>query len=300
MRARGKVLLTGASGQIGWFAIPRLISAGFAVIAVSRKGQPDGYPVIDGVEWLTQTEAVRVCGECRYLLSAGPMGVAKTFLAQGVHFHTAVIFSSSSVVTKRESANVTEKTQMQELLALEKTLLAMAENSTEKSAGLKLVIFRPTLVYGCGLDTNISRLANWIHRWGFIPVNGRAAGLRQPVHADDLAVVAVAAMQCENRLPGILPLAGGSTLSYSEMVNSIFAAMGRPPRVLRLPQWLFGLFAQALQVLNPASGINSEMVKRQAIDLIFDDRQARELLNYKPRQFEPASSDFSLPDFDTF
>jgi hypothetical protein len=39
------------------------------------------------------------------------------------------------------------------------------------------------------------------------------------------------------------------------------------------------------------------MVKRQNVDLVFDDREARELLGYDPRPFAPAESDFSIPEF---
>ncbi len=159
------------------------------------------------------------------------------------------------------------------------------------------MIFRPTLIYGCGLDTNISRLANWIDRLGFIPINGKAAGLRQPVHAEDLATVALTALHCNDDLPGVLNLTGGSTLSYSDMVEQVFAALGKPARLLRLPQWLFVLLANFVSTFKPAGGINSEMVRRQQLDLVFDDRQARELLNYKPRAFAPVRQDFHLPDF---
>ena len=48
------VLVTGASGQIGVFVIPRLLAAGFTVAAVSRKGKPAGYPAFEQVEWLTE------------------------------------------------------------------------------------------------------------------------------------------------------------------------------------------------------------------------------------------------------
>jgi nucleoside-diphosphate-sugar epimerase len=177
---------------------------------------------------------------------------------------------------------------MQDMLISENALGSIATNRS-----LRLVILRPTMIYGCGLDTNISRLASWIHRFGFIPVNGKASGLRQPVHADDLAAVALTALQETKTLPGSLVLAGSSTLSYAEMVGRIFAALGKPVRLLRLPQWLFILLVK----LRPGSSINSEMVRRQGDDLVFDDRQARELLAYRPRPFEPSEKDFSLPEF---
>jgi nucleoside-diphosphate-sugar epimerase len=292
IRAPG-VLLTGASSQIGVFVIPRLLAAGFRVFAVSRKGKPAAYPRFAQVEWLNETDALEAAKNCQYLLSAGPLNLAKKFLQTCGQFKTAVVFSSSSVETKQQSGNSAERDQIRDMLSLESGLQAIS-----KSRGLKLVIFRPTLIYGCGLDTNISRLASWVCRFGFLPVNGRAAGLRQPVHADDLAKVAVTAILSDHDLPRVMNLSGGDTLSYSDMVSKIFVAVGKPVRLLHLPQWLFALLADVVNTIKPTAGINSEMVRRQRLDLVFEDRQARELLNYNPRPFAPLAKDFSLPVFE--
>lgn len=287
------VLLTGASSQIGVFVIPRLVHAGFRVLAVSRKGKPDGFPSFDNVEWLKVNEALDALESCQYLLSTGPLDLAHTCLSSSKHFQKAVVFSSSSVETKQRSGNRAERSQIQDMLVVESKLKSVAENF-----GSKLVIFRPTLIYGCGLDTNISRLAAWINRFGFMPVNGNATGLRQPVHADDLAKAAVTAMLSEDDLPWVMNLCGGETLSYSDMVCRIFAASGKPPRMVRLPQWLFVLLVKLAGLFKSGGDINSEMVRRQWIDLVFDDQQARQLLNYDPRPFSPLARDFSLPDFE--
>lgn len=286
-----RVLLTGASSQIGVFAIPRLLRAGFGVLAVSRKGAPEGFPVFERVDWLNEAQAALAYQGCQYLLSCGPMQLARNFLETGHKFQTVVVFSSSSVETKQKSTIPAETRQVENMLRLESELRSNTENR-----GIKLVIFRPTLIYGCGLDTNISRLAGWIRRFGFMPLNGPAQGLRQPVHADDLASVAITALLSKTSLPCVLTLAGGETLSYSEMVSEIFTSLKKPVRLLRLPEWLFVALVCLANIFGMGSGINREMVKRQRHDLVFDDQQARGLLNYEPRPFAPAEEDFSLPD----
>ena len=286
------VLLLGASSQIGVFAIPQLLLAGFRVLAVSRKGRPEGFPDFEPVDWLNEADAIQAAQTCQYLLSAGPLELAKKILTTGTHFQTAVIFSSSSVETKQRSFNSAERNQVQDMLCLESDIQVMA-----KSSGLKLVIFRPTLIYGCGLDTNISRLANWIGRYGFMPVNGKAAGLRQPVHANDLASVAITALLSKDALPNVMFLTGGDTVSYSDMIKRIFTAMEKPAKLIRLPEWLFVLLVGFAGISKISKGLNIEMVKRQRLDLVFDDRKARELLNYNPRPFAPTREDFSLPKF---
>lgn len=285
------VLVTGASSQIGFFALPRLVAAGYRVLALSRAGKPRNYPDLEQLEWLTDIHEVRADEHCETLLSAGPLELAQQILSAGKQYRSAVIFSSSSVISKQKSADPAERKQIQGMLSLESEL-----ESIGTSRALKLVILRPTMIYGCGLDTNISRLAGWIHRFGFMPVNGKASGLRKPVHADDLAAAAVAALLSKDPLPRSLFLAGGSTLSYADMVCRIFSALDKPARLLHLPQWLFVLLVSLSRAFNPALGINSEMVRRQAIDLVFDDRQARELLAYKPRPFAPSAKDFTVPE----
>lgn len=290
---RSELLLTGASSQIGVFVIPRLIQAGFKVLAVSRKGKPEDYPHFEQVRWLNESEAHDAARNCRFLLSAGPMDLGLRLLMSNTCIQNIVVFSSSSARSKRESANQAEREQIDNILVLESKLRLTAENR-----GSRLVIFRPTLIYGCGLDTNISRLAAWIQRFGWLPVNGKASGQRQPVHADDLASAAVAALLSEVDLPSVMFLTGGDVLSYSNMVRRIFASLGKQQRLIRLPQWFFVSTVKLLSVLKVFGDINSEMVRRQNTDLVFDDCEARKLLAYKPRPFAPTESDYSLPDFE--
>jgi hypothetical protein len=42
--------------------------------------------------------------------------------------------------------------------------------------------------------------------------------------------------------------------------------------------------------------INIEMVRRQAMDMVFDDTVLRKVLDYRPRQFEPGRADFQIPE----
>ena len=78
--ARPVVLLTGASSQIGVFAIPRLVEAGYRVFAVTRTGRPAGYPSFEQVNWLSESDALKDIENCQFLLSAGPLELAAKFL----------------------------------------------------------------------------------------------------------------------------------------------------------------------------------------------------------------------------
>ena len=285
-----KILLSGASSQIGVFAIPRLLAEGFEVVAVSRQKKPAYMPDSDQLTWCGLEQAFQTYSSFDFLLSAGPMELALKVLRHDPGIKRAVIFSSSSVVAKRESEDTAERLQMQQMLAHESELESFARQN-----GIKLTIFRPTLIYGCGLDSNVSRLARFIGRFSLMLVNGKATGLRQPVHAEDLAIAAILALKTESELPEKMLLTGGSTISYTDMLNAIFEALGKSVRIWPIPAWLLIPAVRLLTVIGLNAGVSVAMVKRQTQDLQYDGQQARQLLGFQPRPFAPEKKDFELP-----
>jgi nucleoside-diphosphate-sugar epimerase len=151
--------------------------------------------------------------------------------------------------------------------------------------GVAWTLLRPTLIYLEGRDRNVSRLAGLIRRLGVLPLAGRGYGLRQPVHAEDLALGALAALAQPATHGRAYDLPGGETLSYREMVLRIFQALGRRPRVLALPPalWAFG-FALARLFL---PGTTAAMGARMEADLTFDGSAAQTDFSWRPRRFCP-------------
>jgi nucleoside-diphosphate-sugar epimerase len=229
-------------------------------------------------------------GQVTMLISCGPVEVATKAIAQCPRLERVVAFSTSSVFSKATSPDGSENRQIADILARETQLQALCLES-----GLALVVFRPTLIYGCGLDRNISLLASWIRRMGWLPLAGKASGLRQPVHADDLAGLAVNALMADKPVNLDSPACGGSTLSYRQMAELIFDALDKPRRIFNLPPHLMGALVSLARLLPHLRGVNRQMVHRQNIDLVFDDSVLKECLEYEPRSFRPSAGDFSIP-----
>jgi nucleoside-diphosphate-sugar epimerase len=294
----GVVYVTGASSQLGVFLLPRLRDAGFRVLALSRKAPPDPVEVADGVSWLNSAalvadgEQVQQWSAPDHLISCGPLELGLRLVLRHTGLQRVVAFSSSSVLSKAASPNREERRRMATMAADEAALInACAER------GLPLLLLRPTLIYGCGLDRNVSLLARWARRFAMIPLAGPASGLRQPVHADDLAQLAVSALRAAQPLAASSPACGGETLSYREMAARIAALQSRPVRLLSLPEGLMALLVRMLAILQPGTGANAEMVRRQNRDLMFDDGALRLALDWAPRPFEPCPGDFEVPDY---
>jgi nucleoside-diphosphate-sugar epimerase len=292
------VLVTGASSQLGVFLLPRLLKAGFRVIALSRKATAGLPENSQDLQWIhpqavgigTKDIPREMCMQVDMLISCGPLQLARKVLRMQHRLERVVLFSTSSVFSKARSPDRRESDQIAAIVALESELKIHCEQ-----AGLALLCLRPTLIYGCGLDRNISRLAAVIRRHGWIPVAGSAAGLRQPVHADDLAAAAVNALSTEFPLTLDSPACGGSTLSYHHMTELIFDSLNKPRRIIRFPAGAMAILAGLLAKLPAFSGINREMIRRQNTDLVFDDSPLRQALNYNPRPFKPTPEDYEIP-----
>ena len=292
------VLLTGASSQLGVFLIPRLLAGGFRVLAVSRKAPRCQQDSQEGLLWVHPDKLGHGAGEgpsglsrqANMLVSCGPMELAIQAVRACAGLERVVAFSTSSVLSKAGSPDRSENEQIEGILSGETELKAFCEQ-----AGLALLCLRPTLIYGCGLDRNISRIAGWIRQHGWVPVAGQARGLRQPVHADDLAKVAVGALSAELPLTLDSPACGGSTLSYRHMVELIFDSLDQPRRIIKIPAGILALLTGLLANLPAFHGLNREMVRRQNTDLVFDDTVLKQALDYNPRPFRPVAEDYEIP-----
>src|SRR4051795_1649350 len=136
-----------------------------------------------------------------------------------------------------------------------------------------------------GRDGNVSRLARLCRRFGVLPLMGSGLGLRQPVHAEDLAIGAIAAAASEAAIGKIYPLGGGETISYREMAGRIFDALGKPRRIISVPGFLWRLGFALAKPLFPNA--NVAMGVRMAKDMVFDSMPAARDFGWNPRTFHP-------------
>ena len=195
-----------------------------------------------------------------------------------------VALSSTSRFTKRNSAAAADRATAARLAAAEDEVLDLA-----RAHGMAATILRPTLIYDGIHDRNVTAIADFIRRFGFYPVAGNATGLRQPLHADDVAAACQAAIGCDG-LRDAYEISGGETLPYPEMVRRIFAWLGRPPRLAKVPLPLVRAalpVANILPVANLLPGLASmaTMAVRMNEDLVFDHGAAARDFGFQPHSF---------------
>lgn len=281
-----EALLLGAGSQIAPFLSRRLAEGGWSGDAMSRRGPPL-QPCLDAAFcWRPFDANTRevVSGDWEVVFSMLPLWLLPPLVARlGRSTRQVVAFSSTSAHSKIASEYPPDRDLALRLLAAEREALIAS-----RDRGIECSLLRPTLIYdGSGRDKNISMIAAFIRRYGFFPVVRPAAGLRQPVHADDLANAAVACVGNPDAGEQTWDLPGGETLSYREMVTRVFTALGRIPRILPLPPAVvrvsFRLTASGL-----GRGRRLAAMLRMNDDLCYDVSPAKRALGYQPRPFGPS------------
>ena len=85
------------------------------------------------------------------------------------------------------------------------------------------------------MDRNVTMIARFIRRFGFFPLVGNGKGYRQPVHADDVAAACLMVLNRPITFNRNYNLSGGQTLTFREMVEAIFLALDKKPRIVSIP-----------------------------------------------------------------
>ena len=280
-----QVTVVGGTNQIAAYLIPELLNRGYQVEVVSRSARPAWITPNVRLSWsLHDLAAFPLSGPIERAIYLAPLrlvGQLETGLAPGGRL---VCFSSTSVLSKAGSSSDAERALAAELESGERAV----RDLSRLHAG-EWTILRPTLVYGAGLDRNLTRIAASLERWGIFPLPGSGAGRRQPVHAQDLAVAAASALERPEAVGRTYALTGGSTLTYREMIERIFRSLGRKPRFLPLPPPVLRLALGAARLLPRWRDITPAMLDRINQDLVYDSAEARADLGYEPREFAPSA-----------
>jgi len=287
---RETALVWGATGAVGRFLLPLLRSNGMRVVAYSR--QPQAATATEDLAWrqadlqsvdLTWPHALQGS-----LICAGPLDhfadlLERTPIPSGTRI---VCLSSLSAQWKWASANAVDAALAQRLQVAERRVLARAE-----AVRAECCILRCGLIYGAGIDRTLTPMRRLAGKWRVLPWPLRAKGMRQPVHAADIAQVILNAAQSECLPTGIHRLPGPEALDWIEIWQRVLKTLHPAPRVLRIPDPALRRLLMALVGRGEPWASRFSMLQRIYEDQIADDGNW-DLFGVRPRRFHPTSRDF--------
>ncbi|OYU45500.1 MAG: epimerase [Burkholderiales bacterium PBB4] len=285
--ASKRIGVLGASSFTGRRALLQLVAQGYEVIAFSRSVQPG----VDaaGVTWMglapgdAAAQPTPVIAE--WLCFAPIWALPDLFnWLQARGLRRIVAFSSTSRFTK--AAGTGSQDPAENALA---NRLALNESALAQWAAhhaIAWTVLRPTLIYGLNQDRNLSEIARFIRRFGFFPLLGSASGRRQPIHVDDVAAAAIAALQSDGTINRAYNISGGEVMTYKEMVGRIFAASQKSPRYVHVPLIAFVLGVSCLRVLPRYRHWTASMAQRMNRDQHFEHADAVRDFGFSARPFQ--------------
>ena len=272
-----RVLLTGATGLLGGALLKLLFARGHETRCLVRAHSPNTSR-LDGarVEVLpgdaaSEEDLYLALGDTDALLhlagiehapsvvrAAGRAGVDRVLIVGSTSAHSAYAFRSGP------------KLSMEELV---------------RESGLAWTILRPSMIYGSELDKNVHRLLRFLDRSPVFPVFGPGTNLWQPVYHEDCARGVFEALERPASVRRSYDLPGAEPLAYLDLVKTAAAALGRSPRIVRLPIEPVRLGLAATERLRLPLPFDSGQVMRLREDKAYPYERARRDLDYAPRSF---------------
>jgi len=297
-------LVTGGHGFIGAHLCRRLCALGHRVRVLARPGSDRGH--LAGLE--LETVAGDLAGTAG--LARAVAGVDWVFHLAGAlkGFHAADLMAVNRDGTRRLAEACREHAPglrrfllVSSLAAAGPSVLPLGEDAPARpltwygqsklaaeqvllASGLPALVLRPPVVFGPG-DRELLGYFR-IARSGWLPLPGGGSRRYSLIYAPDLAegLVQAALAPCPS---GEIFNLTGPDLAWADLALRIAAALGRPGRLLPLPEWTIRLAGRAADLgarVRGRAGIFSsqKVLEMLAESWVASPDKARRLLGWEP------------------
>lgn len=272
-------IILGATSIVGSYLLPRLQAAGETPVCLTRDPErarrdsrfrafdPDG------------TDPLAKDGDD--LVSLIPLFVLAGMLGRVAHARRILALGSTSIHTKAHSDDPQEAAQA--------SAFVDAETDLVRARGMRdCLILRPTLIYDCVRDKNVTAMARLARRWGIVPIAAPGSGLRQPVHADDVAAAVEACLGNWDDLETgrAYDLPGTDTITFAEMAARVARAAAARARVVAIPVSAIAAAMRLARLFGSPYTVGA--AARMNRDQAYDGTAIWRSLQIEPRPFRPA------------
>lgn len=296
-----RVLVTGANGLVGHALAAQAAARGLALRAATRQpaaGLPPGVePVVGleldpGTDWRAALAGIEVVvhaaarvhvmhdtapdplAEFRRINTASSIELARQAAAAGVR---RLVFVSTIFVngaqTRGSPFRADDPGAPGSPYAVSKHEAEAGLREVAAATGLELVIVRPPLVYGPGVKGNFERLMQALHRGLPLPL-GAVHNRRSLVGLDNLVDLLLTCTTHPAAAGEVFLVSDGEDLSTTELLRRTARALGRPARLVPVPE---GWMRAAARVLG-----RDDLAQRLLGSLQVDIAKTRERLGWTP------------------
>ena len=166
-----------------------------------------------------------------------------------------IVISSTSASTKLNSKDKWERDYARKFLIAEKKISEICMD-----LNIKLLIIRPTMIWGRKSDLNVSFLMKFIVNYGFLILPSLGRGIRYPIHVNQLAKCIKDLSNREE--DGLFNILGPQKITYLNMCKEIFLWFKFKPLILIIPSFFYGFIIFISKNLFKKKYINKESFLR--------------------------------------
>ena len=279
MRRPGKVLVTGAGGFVGTALCKQLGAHGISVLKGVRGAALLSEMGIDVVIHLASR--VHVMHESsedplsayRSANTLGTVNLARQAVAAGVRrfvfVSTVKVHGEGSPVAYAESDGPCPA----DPYAISKWEAEQEVRDIAAESTMEVVIVRPPLVYGPGVKANFLTMMRWVKRGLPLPL-GAIHNQRSLVALDNLTDFLMLCTSHPAAANQTFLVSDGEDLSTTELLVRMAAALGKPSRLIPVPEWILSAVASLLG--------RGEFARRLCGSLRVDVSKAKTWLGWSP------------------
>lgn len=264
-----KTLVTGANGFVGQALCPCLQAAGHEVVRAARRASPlaeigvgdigpdtDWRAALAGCEAVVHLaarvhvlreemrdplagfRAVNTAGTLQLARQAGQAGVRRFVFLSSIKVHgeqTSPPQAGRGPLGERACFCAADPPAPKNPYAVSKWEAEQGLLRLAAETGMEVVIIRPPLVYGPGAKANFRAMMRWLHSGIPLPL-GAIHNKRSLVALDNLVDLIATCLKHPHAANQIFLAGDGEDLSTTELLKRMGEHLGKPARLLPVPQ----------------------------------------------------------------
>lgn len=291
-----KVLITGAAGFVGNHLIENMKRRKLSFIGTTRRSvtglerldptdqQTDWQSTLKDVSTIVHLAArVHVMQErdadplnaYRYANVTSTLNLAKAAADAGVRrfVYLSSIKVNGERTEKGQRFSANDQINPQGPYAISKAEAEERLFELGAKTGLQIVVIRPPLIYGRGVQGNFRTLINWAAR-GWPSPFSRINNSRSLVHVENLSNMIIEAANKPHAANHVFFAADEMDYSTHEILMTLMRGAGQNPRSLHIPKYAFKAAAKFPWAQN--------FVSKLTYDLQIDTTETNDILSWKP------------------
>jgi dTDP-4-dehydrorhamnose reductase len=288
MKHKETILITGASGLTGQDLISRICNSSYYLdknlILTVHRDKPKTTPDTDSIKLAYSIDLTRTSSWVQLIELYRPDSI---LVISNIRHSKALLSaisltSDSSYLPRLIIVGTTGVYSCYNMYSDEYKLIEKQISCYNGS----VLLLRPSMIYGASRDKNIHKVIDFVSKWGFFIVFGSGMSLVQPVYYKDLSWLLFQSLILPS-LSGSYDAPGKYAITYHEMLQTIFDALQKPFRVIKIPVFFAKLMAFLLDRIPWISPpFSVEQVERIQEDKIFAYHTTQAMFCYNPTSFD--------------